>query len=82
MDRDVPGHRRVDLRCLRASCRPLRGHLCIREAVEADRVASTRDRFQEQILVAKSRFHRASRPDFPSRRGGALVLTAASLMHR
>ena len=41
--RDVPGHRRVDLRCLRASWRPLRAHLCIREAAVRTRAPPRRD---------------------------------------
>ena len=48
--RDVPGHRRVDLRCLRASCRPLRAHLRIREA--AGRTGSPQG--EEQNMVVKS----------------------------
>ena len=52
--RDIPGHRRVDLRCLRTSCRPLRDHLHIRESVEESRVASTRSSFQDQNIVVDS----------------------------
>ena len=48
------GHRGVDLRCLRASCRPLRGHLRIREATGKSRPPPQVDEFRSKMWSRNS----------------------------
>ena len=54
--RDVPGHRRVDLRCLRASCRPLRVHRHIREAAGRTGSALRVNWFRSKIWSQNPKF--------------------------